>query len=829
MSDQHPFELEGPPSQPTPKAATSPISGLPGTSPLGPALAGLGGSAASSQVSDNGFDPKLVGYIILKRLWLVVAIVLLVPTGAWLYARRMPKEYSATASLVIDVVTPQYLGQQFRDVVDPHSGSWWSSREYMETQTLIIRSRFMAQAVAENLCAMQVINRATGARVTGLQLVFQDTPINCAVQTQIQAAAPIIQKMVSLVVSRDSRVVQLSALGGDPEAVALVANTYVETYVTRTLKQRVEASGDAAGWLGGEYSALQQKLSAAEEELVKFKTDNNLVLVSLDDQQSDVARRQRRLSEEIDTIRLKIIALRPLREQYARITADDFENLTLPVADNEVIRNLKKQYIDYLHKKVEIAGKYLDKHPQVVAQEAGLATIREELRKEIKQVIKTAQVEYDMLVQQETDLRKAYKEATAEVMGLQSKVVRYNQLRLNVDRLRRLTETVGGRETESGLASRLRTNNVHALDTAQVPTEPVGPNVRAAVLTALGLSLALAIALAFLLEFLDSTVKTQEDMERVLRMPFLGMIPHLPEEPMDAQQRPEKKDLFIARHPKSTVSECCRVIRTNLLFMSPDHPARTLLVTSAGPQEGKSMSSISLALSMAQSGSRVLLVDTDMRRPRLHKVFGLQSGGIGLTTVIANTVPALEAVRTTDYENLFLMPCGPMPPNPAELLQTDRFKQIVTELAGAFDKVIFDSPPIGAVTDALVLSQVTDGVILVAKSHKTSRDMLRRAHRQLQDLNAHMLGCVLNDLDLENRRKGYGYPYYYYYRSGYYRYGYGYYTSEAEDKAQKAQEKAAGGDAASDAAAVLVADQDGPADPAGKPGGKRRRGEGRSA
>lgn len=195
------------------------------------------------------------------------------------------------------------------------------------------------------------------------------------------------------------------------------------------------------------------------------------------------------------------------------------------------------------------------------------------------------------------------------------------------------------------------------------------------------------------------------------------------------------------------------------------------------------MSSVSLALTMAQSGTRVLLVDTDMRRPRLHKVFGIPSGGIGITTVIAGNAAPLEAVRETPYENLYLLPCGPLPPNPAELLQAERFRHLVSELCQSFDKVIFDSPPIGAVTDPLVLSQVTDGVILVVKSHKTSRDILRRATRQLRDLGAKMLGCVLNDLDLEGRRKGYGYPYYYYYRSGYYRYGYYASDEEKEGKA----------------------------------------------
>lgn len=751
----------------------NPISGLPGTG-----AAPQGGPALhASTVSESTFDPKAIVHIIMKRLWLLLAITALVPALVWFYVRKLPKQYQTAASMVIDVITPQVLGQQFRDVVDFENGAWWTAREYTETQFRIIQSRSMALSVAQRLCEVQATDRFSMAKVPALRLIVPG--VDCENRKSIERAVPILQGMVSLQPAKDSRVVLLVADGNDPEIVALVANTYVETYIERNLRQRLNASGDAADWLDSEYKSLQKQLTEAEEKLVKFKTDNNIVVMNIEDQQGDVAHKRSRIAEELESTRLKLISLRAVREIYSQAAIDDpMQGLPPLLSENEIIRKLKTQYMEAFEKKVEMAGKYLEKHPLLEAQEARLMAIRDELRREVNLAIKSALSQYDMLTQQEKDLRRALDEATREALALETRAIEYNRLKRTYDSLRKLTETVGGRETESKLAARLRTNNVRMLDAALVPPAPVGPNTRNAILTALAVALVVSVALSFLLEVLDATVKTQEDMERVLRIPFLGMIPHLPEEPLALDGGTDPKDLFIARHPKSTVAECCRVIRTNLLFMSPDRPARTLLVTSAGPQEGKSMSSISLALTMAQPGSRVLLVDTDMRRPRLHKVFGIPSGGVGLTSVIAGTVAPLEAIRHTAQPNLFLLPCGPTPPNPAELLQTERFRQIVTELAGAFDKVIFDSPPIGAVTDALVLSQVTDGVVLVAKSHKTSREMLHRAQRQLRDLSANMLGSILNDLDLENRRKGYGYPYYYYYKSGYYRYGY--YSNDGE-------------------------------------------------
>ena len=236
------------------------------------------------------------------------------------------------------------------------------------------------------------------------------------------------------------------------------------------------------------------------------------------------------------------------------------------------------------------------------------------------------------------------------------------------------------------------------------------------------------------------------------------------------------KDLYVLTHPKSSVAECCRSIRTNLLFMSPDQPARRILITSAGPQEGKTTTAVNLAITMAQSGLRVLLVDTDMRRPRLHKVFGIPSSE-GLSKVIVGETSALEMVRETGVANLWLLPCGATPPNPAELLHADRFKNIVAELAAKYDRVIFDSPPVGAVTDAAILARLTDGTVMVAKSRRTSKDSLKRAHRALTGQAASpSSAAILNDLDLTDKAN---YGYYYYYSH------YGYYANEDEARPAK--------------------------------------------
>jgi capsular exopolysaccharide synthesis family protein len=255
---------------------------------------------------------------------------------------------------------------------------------------------------------------------------------------------------------------------------------------------------------------------------------------------------------------------------------------------------------------------------------------------------------------------------------------------------------------------------------------------------------------------------------------FLGLTPSIEKTDLNGGKSSNgaaavSRELFVYTHPTSQVAECCRAIRTNLLFMSPDRPAKSLVITSAGPQEGKTTVAASLGITMAVSGLRVLLVDTDMRRPRLHKAFSLPSVGNGLSSAILGEGNVLSFIRTSDVPNLSLLPCGPSPPNPAELLHTNRFRAIVDELLATFDLVIFDSPPLGAVTDAAILARMTEATLLVAKAGRTSKYALNRARRQMgTDGAVNVLGCVLNDISLSRQREYGYYSYYYYSRYGYY-------------------------------------------------------------
>jgi capsular exopolysaccharide synthesis family protein len=714
--------------------------------------------------------------VLRKRRWMIFGIAVSVPLIAGFIVNKQPKVFEASASIVIEASVPQYLGQNFKDVVEMEA-SWWSAQEMLQTELRVIKSHSQAVAVAKELCTRHLPNDASPA----LERLMQG--VSCSSVSDYSRAAPVLQGLVRVDPVRDSRVVNLIVDHQDPQMATLIANTAAQVYERRNLERRLSQSEGAATWLGDEYGDLTSQLNEAEHALIEFKRKNNIVAVALEDQQNDLSTRRRKLADALSTSEVKLIMLRAQREEYARLQSDDILNSVQPgVTDAPAVAKLKEMYLDQYNKVLELQAKYLEKHPVLVAAQARLQTLKTDLGHEAQMAQKTVEAQYNTLLKEQREEKAALDSVTREALQLEQRAIEYNRLKRNFDRLAKLSEQVGGRERETSLAGHLKTNNVHLLDAALVPTAAISPNVPRALGIASLAGILIALALAFVLELLDSTVKTQDDIERLIGVPFLGVIPTIqpnetrggvvaPPPALAEVARGGSKELHIVTHPKSSVAECCRSIRTNLLFMSPDRPAKALLISSAGPQEGKTTTAVSVAITLAQSGLRVLLVDTDMRRPRLHKVFGLAATAEGLSSAIVGESDVLGLVRETGINNLYVLTCGALPPNPAELLHADRFKAIYGTLRESYDRIIFDSPPIAAVTDAAILARLVDGVVMVAKGGRTSKEALRRSRKELTGENVNLLGCVLNDLDLSDKNS---YGYYYYYSH------YGYYTPEED-------------------------------------------------
>jgi succinoglycan biosynthesis transport protein ExoP len=352
--------------------------------------------------------------------------------------------------------------------------------------------------------------------------------------------------------------------------------------------------------------------------------------------------------------------------------------------------------------------------------------------------------------------------------------VEYKPLQRASEQEEKMYGIIASRQKEIDITGPMKTNNVRVLERALVPTSPMKPKPVQNLLLGLMIGLGFGIGLAFGIEALDNTLKTQSDVEQLLGTPVLGLVPVIGgaeaggADLARGDDTLRERDLGVFLDPKSVAAECCRSIRTNILFMSPDRPLKTMVVTSPSPQEGKTTTAINLGVTMAEAGSRVLIVDTDMRRPRLHRSFGVPNQN-GISTVIVGKTTLEEAVKRTDVPNLDVLTCGPVPPNPSELLHTERFGVVLAECAKLYDRIILDSPPTSAVTDPAVLGNLADGVVLVVKAGETTREAAMHARRQLNTAKARLFGVVVNAIDFSN--PAYGYEYYY---RNYYRYGYTY-------------------------------------------------------
>jgi capsular exopolysaccharide synthesis family protein len=477
-----------------------------------------------------------------------------------------------------------------------------------------------------------------------------------------------------------------------------------------------------------------------------------------------VSQKLQETSKALTEVQLKIAGLKArvaaIRSvQQTQGAEDRLWAEALPAArENENLKKLKDRLQTLKNECTDLQSRYLDGHPRLIECREKLAVAEKDVERELSNLVLSTEAELKEATEKERNLKALFEEAKAEAFDLERKKLELEKYKQDAENAKRQYESVYKRLKDIELSGALRTSNVKVLDAARPSIRPIRPNVPQGVLMGVVAGLLLGLGLALLLEFLDTSVVSQQDVEERLGLTFLGFVPTIPESEVGP------KDLHVYREPRSMVAECTRAVRTNLLFMSPDRPFKRMLVTSSGPQEGKSTTVINLGITMAQSGNRVLVIDTDMRRPRLHKAFGVPNE-VGVSSVVVGEGKVDDAIKSTEVPGLFVLPCGPVPPNPAELLHTRAFAELLAQLGEKFDRILLDSPPVGAVADAVVLATQVDGVVLVLKAGRTHRDMARRTVKALRDVKANVFGAVLNDVDLEKSKYGdyyYGYAYRYY-------------------------------------------------------------------
>ncbi len=681
--------------------------------------------------------------------------------------------YRATSRILIEREAPKVLNMQEILPVDA------SSTEFYQTQYKILQSRSVA------LMVVQTLNLGQNKIFNPKKKVPTDPREKKDLELKIAAG---ILKNLKIEPIRNSRLVDVNFENRDSALAANITNAIVNSYILQGMEWKTATSSEAKNFLTKQIEEQRMRLEESEQALQGYKEKYGIV-------QLTPQTAGQKESENIAMQRLSGLTASFIQAQTARLEAESknrevqallskgasYESIP-QINNNYLVQRLRENEAKLSSQLSELSQKYGDKHPRMIQLKQEIESTQNKIVEEAKQVISSIRNEYAIARAREASARAALEGQKTETQKLSEHSIQYGVLLREVEKNRELYENLLKRLKETSVTQELGTTNVRIVDAAEIPKLPAKPKKMQNFLLSIVAGMFTAVGLAFFLEYLDNTIKTPEDVKKYLGVPNLAVIPTVDfkEEVGENIKHPQ---LIVHHKPKSTISEAIRSLRTAILFSVPENPPKILIVTSFVPQEGKSFIAANTALIMADAGDSVLLIDADLRRPSINKLFDFDNLK-GLSNLIvgeeANIRPSVI------NEKLSVITSGPIPPNPAELLGSKRMEEIIEEFKGRFDKIIIDTPPISSVTDALLLSRFADGVVLVIHGGKTTKDMGTHSIELLKGVNARILGGVLNNINIG--KSGYYYYYYSHYYH-YYRHYYRDYYGEDDDNKKRPVKK----------------------------------------
>jgi len=715
-------------------------------------------------------EPDLAWYLaaFLIHKWTIAASLIVALSGSLIVSFWQKPTYVARAVLLIEPTLPRVLSN-VAEVSDLASGE--AARTYYQTQYEILLGDTLLTEVTERAKLSDNVEflRSIGAVAKNAE--------PATIPAKIDMAA-ILRQRLSVELVKDSQLLRISVKDRDRERAAMLANLVAEVYVEQNLTRKLEATRNAAAWLDVQMKDLGTKLEESEMALNKFMQERDLVSVSLEDKKNITALDLETIARNLSETRVKRMEITAQMAEVAKARKDPSAVYSLAaIRNNPQIQALLVRQGERKVELVKAAERLKPEHPAYRQIEAEINAINQLLDQQLAQILNGLAGDARTTEQFEAELDANLEKAKRKAQRLGVNEVDYNHLQRAVETNKNLYTMVMTRLKETSLTGQLETNNARVLERAKVPVKPASPNIPLNIVVALIGGLVAGLALAFYRAFFDVAIKGQQDVEKRLGAVYLGIFPRIESE--GEPSRPVLSRLFGGRskaspdeacepyvhtHPGSAAAEYCRVIRSNLLFMSLDAPLTRIAVSSSDVGAGKTTTAVSLAILMSQTQGKTLLIDADMRCAKTHRFFGIPNTN-GLSSVIASGVTIEDAVRPTEVPGLDLLPAGKVPPQPAELLHSQRFGQLVAELGTRYRFILFDTPPLMGLTDTMIVARHVQGVVLVARWRKTSADFLRRAQQQLTDIGARTLGVVVNDVNLEDR------AYYYYQYGHYHRYG----------------------------------------------------------
>jgi capsular exopolysaccharide synthesis family protein len=646
--------------------------------------------------------------------WTIAAVFVVVVTIGILATVLATRVYRATATLEINPRTQRVVKVDDVSQIGATGMGWSAEDRYFRTQLEVLRSRDVAERAFR-------------------QLGLESDPQFAT------ARDPVARFMARLEVepTPDTLVVAVSAEGSDPNQVAAWVNAVSDAYVARNFEQASRATSDAISALLKQMTPLRESLLSREQEKFNYAREQKVYIPEA--QTASYNERLVSLGKDYTATKLRRLELEAVFRKIEEIDRARGDYSVIPqVAKDEALRALVGERGQLEAEQRRLLVIFKPGHQKVKENEAGLAKVSQRIQAETERIISAIRTEYALAESRETDLAAEIQRTLEEALDMSRKSSTYNILKAESEEARKVFDLVMQRVKEVDLNASLLRNNLEVLDRAIVPTAPVRPRRVVNVAVAVLLGLGLGVGLVFFLEYLDNTVRGAEQIERDFGLATLAVVPR-----RTAAAEPALKEAFSS-------------LRTGVHFCSMARARRVLLVTSASPQDGKTLTAVNLARAMARAGDSVCLVDADLRRPSVHEVMAL-SDVPGLTNHLAGEPEGASwrsVARPRTESQPAVIPSGPLPPSPAELLASDRFAALIKDLKAAHDWVIVDSPPTAGLTDALLLAAQTDMVVFVVRQNRTDRDALRRALDSVRTANPNIIGAVLNDVDLarsENR------------------------------------------------------------------------------
>jgi len=701
---------------------------------------------------NSDIDLKAIWEVILKRKWTVITFFLIVTTTALIISLMMTPIYSSVVVLQIDRQESKVVDyEDVKPIDSPADG-----KEFYSTQYELLKSRSLATRIITKLDLWNDPTFVSEKKPGVLDgMTSSDTNVNKTTDKPDTREIVINAFLGGLKITpvRSSRLVKVSFESSNPILAEKIANAMASEYISLNLERRMDASSYAKTFLTEQLTQTRARLEESEKELVAYARslgvvkDDNPDAVNADNQ---VLVEYTKALAQAEQERIKAESI------YKQMQGAGAASFGV-VLDSKVIQGLKSKRAELDAEYQDALQIYKPDFPLMLQKKSQIDEIQKKIDDEVRSIKISVQMRYEAAKAEEIALRAKRDEAKEEILSVQDRGTRYSVLKREVDTNRQLYEGLLQRMKEVSVAGGIGLNNISVVDRAKVASSPIKPKKSLIVLIAAVLGLMGGVLLVLLIEMLDDSIKGVAELEKISGLPVLGIIPDI-----NSKKGLDDPSIIHAENlnPRSAISEAFRSLRTSLQFTTPEGAPKVVLFTSARPGEGKSTTSLSVAIQFAQAGKRVLIVDLDLRKASLHKILGVANDW-GITNYLAGDAKPAEITRSASVENLFIVPSGPLPPNPAELISSGKMFSFLSLAVEKFDIVIIDGPPVLGLADAPLLGNLADATVLIVEADITRVEQVRDALKRLRSAHSKVIGGVLTKV--KTRHGSYGYEAYYQY------------------------------------------------------------------